>query len=108
MASFSYRQVQGVVGITFARLHFRQCLISARHGATMNTAIRETPQNGIPGLKNLRHDILSGVVVSLVSLPLSSGIAIASGVPPVYGLISAIIAGLVFPFIGGAFVTISG
>ncbi|MCE9606757.1 MAG: SulP family inorganic anion transporter [Planctomycetia bacterium] len=68
----------------------------------------EKPQNGIAGLKHIRHDILSGIVVSLVSLPLSSGIAIASGVPPVYGLISAIIAGLLFPFIGGAYMTISG
>ena len=70
--------------------------------------MREVPQNGIAGLKQLRHDIFSGVVVSLVSLPLSSGIAIASGVPPIYGLISAIIAGLIFPFIGGSYLTISG
>ena len=48
------------------------------------------------------------IVVSLVSLPLSSGIAIASGLPPIYGLISAIIAGIVFPLIGGAYVTIAG
>jgi len=41
-------------------------------------------------------------------LPLSSGIAIASGVPPVYGLISAIIAGLIFPLLGGSYVTIAG
>ena len=68
----------------------------------------EKPQNGIAGLKHLRHDILSGMVVSLVSLPLSSGIAIASGVPPIYGLISAIIAGLIFPLIGGAYLTIAG
>jgi carbonic anhydrase len=73
-----------------------------------NLALLEKPQNGIAGLKNLRHDILSGVVVSLVSLPLSSGIAIASGVPPIHGLISAIIAGLLFPFIGGAYMTIAG
>ena len=68
----------------------------------------EKPANGLKGLAHLRHDILSGVVVSLVSLPLSSGIAIASGVPPIYGLTSAIIAGLLFPFIGGAYMTISG
>src|ERR1700712_615852 len=68
----------------------------------------EKPQNGIAGLKHLRHDILSGIVVSLVSLPLSSGIAIASGVPPIVGLISAIIAGFIFPFIGGAYMTIAG
>ena len=71
-------------------------------------APREKPVNGIAGLKNFRQDLLSGIVVSLVSLPLSSGIAIASGCPPVYGLISAIIAGLVFPFIGGAYMTIAG
>ena len=68
----------------------------------------EKPQNGIAGFKHIRHDILSGIVVSLVSLPLSSGIAIASGVPPIYGLISAIIAGLIFPLIGGSYMTIAG
>ncbi|MFO0940765.1 MAG: SulP family inorganic anion transporter [Pirellulales bacterium] len=72
------------------------------------TSPADKPQNGIAGLSHIRHDILSGVVVSLVSLPLSSGIAIASGAPPVVGLISAILAGLIFPFIGGAYMTIAG
>lgn len=66
------------------------------------------PRNGLAGLKHWKHDLLAGVVVSLVSLPLSSGIAIASGAPPIYGLISAIIAGLVYPALGGSYVTISG
>lgn len=70
--------------------------------------LADPPRNGIAGLKHWRHDLLAGLVVSLVSLPLSSGIAIASGAPPIYGLISSIIAGLVFPLIGGSFVTISG
>ncbi len=68
----------------------------------------EAPQNGIKGLKHWRYDLLAGLQVALVSLPLSLGIAIASGAPPVTGLISAIIAGLIFPFLGGAYVTISG
>ncbi|MFO0999990.1 MAG: SulP family inorganic anion transporter [Planctomycetaceae bacterium] len=71
-------------------------------------SLGEKPQNGVAGLKHIRNDILSGIVVSLVSLPLSSGIAIASGCPPIYGLMSAVIAGLLFPFIGGAYMTISG
>lgn len=83
-------------------------LCEAKNMSDESTAQIEKPQNGIAGLKHIRHDILSGIVVSLVSLPLSSGIAIASGVPPIYGLISAIIAGLIFPFIGGAYVTIAG
>lgn len=68
----------------------------------------EAPKNGLAGLKHWRYDLLSGFVVALVSLPLSSGIAIASGAPPIYGILSSIIAGLVFPLIGGSFVTISG
>lgn len=66
------------------------------------------PENGWRGLKHWRYDLLAGLQVALVSLPLSLGIAVASGAPPVTGLISAIIAGLIFPFLGGAYVTISG
>lgn len=72
------------------------------------SGISEKPQNGIKGLKHWRYDLLAGLQVALVSLPLSLGIAIASGAPPVTGVISAIIAGLIFPFLGGAYVTISG
>ncbi len=72
------------------------------------SGVFEKPQNGINGLKHWRFDILAGLQVALVSLPLSLGIAIASGAPPVTGLISAIIAGLIFPFLGGAYMTISG
>jgi len=68
----------------------------------------EKPRNGLRGLRHIKYDLPAGLVVSLVSLPLSSGIAIASGAPPIYGIISAIIAGLVFPLVGGAYVTISG
>jgi carbonic anhydrase len=73
-----------------------------------STLSLEKPQNGIAGLKHWRHDLLAGLVVSLVSLPFSLGIAIASGAPPITGLTSAIIAGLVLPFLGGSYVTISG
>src|SRR3972149_6324962 len=68
----------------------------------------EKPENGMRGLKYWRYDLLAAMQVSLVSLPLSLGIAIASGAPPVTGIVSAVIAGLVYPFIGGAYVTISG
>ena len=66
------------------------------------------PQNGLAGLKHWRYDMMAGLQVALVSLPLSLGIAVASGAPPVTGLVSAIIAGLIFPVLGGAYVTISG
>lgn len=69
---------------------------------------QQKPVNGLKGLRYWREDIKAGLVVSVVSLPLSLGIAIASGAPPIAGIISSIIAGLLFPFIGGAYVTISG
>ncbi|MDI3465445.1 MAG: putative sulfate transporter [Nitrospira sp.] len=68
----------------------------------------EKPQNGIPGLKHWRYDLVAGLQVALVGLPLSLGIALASGAAPITGVISAIIAGLVFPLLGGAYITISG
>ncbi len=71
--------------------------------------VEAPPENGLSGLrKHWRYDLLAGFVVSLVSLPLSSGIAIASGAPPIFGIISSVIAGLIFPFVRGSFVTISG
>jgi len=75
---------------------------------TARVSKADTPENGIPGLKFWKNDLLAGLQVALLGLPLSLGIAIASGAPPVAGVISAIIAGLVFPFLGGAYITISG
>ncbi|MGE0643748.1 MAG: SulP family inorganic anion transporter [Nitrospira sp.] len=75
---------------------------------TARTSKSESPQNGIPGLKFWRNDLLAGLQVALLGLPLSLGIAIASGAPPVAGVISAILAGAIFPFLGGAYITIAG
>lgn len=68
----------------------------------------EKPRNGFAGLKHWRYDLRSGFMVALISLPFSMGIAITSGAPPVCGIVSAIIAGFVLPFLGGSYVTISG
>jgi carbonic anhydrase len=75
---------------------------------TTGLVAAETPRNGLAGLKHWRHDMLAGLVVSMISVPFSLGIAVASGAPPICGLMSAIIAGLVLPFLGGSYVTISG
>lgn len=68
----------------------------------------EKPENGLAGLKHWRYDLRSGLMVSMISLPFSMGIAITSGAPPVCGIVSAIIAGFILPFLGGSYVTISG
>ncbi len=76
--------------------------------STVSTSLVEKPQNGIAGLKYWRYDLRSGFMVAMISLPFSMGIAITSDAPPVCGIVSAIVAGFVLPFLGGSYVTISG
>jgi MFS superfamily sulfate permease-like transporter len=56
----------------------------------------------------LPRDALASVVVFLVALPLCMGIAIASGAPPVAGLVTGIIGGLVVGSIAGCPLQVSG
>jgi MFS superfamily sulfate permease-like transporter len=56
----------------------------------------------------VKHDFASSIVVFLVALPLCMGIAIASGMPPVSGLITGIIGGLVVGWISGCPLQVSG
>ncbi len=54
------------------------------------------------------RDIVAGIVVAIVALPLSIALAIASGVGPEQGLYTAIVAGFIIAFLGGSAVQISG
>ncbi|POX91157.1 SulP family inorganic anion transporter, partial [Mycobacterium kansasii] len=56
----------------------------------------------------IRHDLPSSLVVFLIALPLSVGIAIASDAPVLSGLISAVVGGIVLGFIGGSPLSVSG
>ena len=62
---------------------------------------------GIPR-EQLRKDVVAGVVVGIVALPLAIAFAIASGVPPEKGLVTAIIAGFAISAFGGSRVQIGG
>ena len=53
-------------------------------------------------------DLVAGVTVALVALPLSIAIAIASGAPPAAGLITAVVGGLLISLLGGSRVQIGG
>lgn len=59
-------------------------------------------------LKYWRHDLVAAFSVAMVALPLGLGIAQAVGFPPVSGVISAIVAGLVATFIRGSHIAING
>ncbi|MGM9766707.1 MAG: SulP family inorganic anion transporter [Candidatus Cryptobacteroides sp.] len=54
------------------------------------------------------EDMMAGVIVGIVALPLAIAFAIASGVPPEKGIITAIIAGFIVSFLGGSKVQIGG
>lgn len=53
-------------------------------------------------------DLMSGIIVGIVALPLAIAFGIASGVSPEQGLITAIIAGFIVSFLGGSTVQIGG
>lgn len=57
---------------------------------------------------NFQSDLLAGVIVGIVALPLAIAFAIASGVSPEKGLITAIVAGFIISFLGGSRVQIGG
>jgi MFS superfamily sulfate permease-like transporter len=70
---------------------------------------RYYPADGLAGLKqNFSKDALSGFMVFLLALPLSLGIAKASDFPAIFGLVSAIIGGVVVSFFAGSRLTIKG
>lgn len=53
-------------------------------------------------------DVIAGIIVAIIALPLSIALALASGVGPEQGIYTAIIAGFVISFLGGSEVQVSG
>ena len=71
-------------------------------------AIVDAYKSGLFNAKNWWPNIVAGLIVSIVALPLSMAFAIASGVKPEQGLYTAIIAGFVVGVFGGSRVQIAG
>lgn len=59
-------------------------------------------------LRSLQSNVLAGLTVGVIALPLSMALAIASGAPPQHGLYTAMVAGAVIALTGGSRVNISG
>ena len=59
-------------------------------------------------VKQFGTDVVSGIIVAIIALPLSIALALASGVGPTEGIFTAIVAGFIISFLGGSRVQIAG
>jgi carbonic anhydrase len=64
--------------------------------------------NIVRTIASIPRNLFSGLVVSLIALPLSLGLAMACDAPPIAGVITSIVGGVLVAIFGGSFVTISG
>jgi len=71
------------------------------------TGLRAAWQEGY-GLTDLRKDVMAGLTIGTVAVPLSMALAIATGVPPQHGLYTAIVAGAIIALTGGTRFNVSG
>ncbi|MBN7827202.1 C4-dicarboxylic acid transporter DauA [Bowmanella dokdonensis] len=71
-------------------------------------AFREACLSGGYGLASFRRDLIAGLTVGIIAIPLAMALAIASGVAPQHGLYTAIIGGFVIALCGGSRLSISG
>ena len=76
----------------------------------LNRSMKPKILNTLPGYTAamLRADVLAGITVAMVALPLSIAIAIASGADPATGLTTAIVGGFLISALGGSRVQIGG
>jgi SulP family sulfate permease len=82
----------------------RAHLFSLRIGNALRESLKETPYSR----EALVKDLIAGLTVGVIAIPLSMALAIASGVAPQYGLYTAMIGGFLIALSGGSRFSISG
>lgn len=71
-------------------------------------AILESARAGLLSKKHLARNLVSGMIVAIIALPLAMAFAIASGAKPEQGIYTAIVAGFLTSLLGGSRVQIAG
>lgn len=82
----------------------RTHLFSLRFAHALRDACFSTPYTA----QRLSRDVMAGITVGIIAIPLAMALAIASGVAPQHGLYTAIVAGFVIALAGGSRLSISG
>ncbi len=82
----------------------RHYLFSLRLAHALRTTLESEPYMRA----HLLQDLLAGVTVGIIAIPLAMALAVSSGVPPQYGLYTAIVAGFVIALCGGSRYSVSG
>src|SRR3569623_223338 len=71
-------------------------------------AVIEAARSGLFRREQWARNVMAGVIVGVVALPLAMAFAISSGVKPEQGIYTAIVAGIVVSLFGGSRVQIAG
>jgi SulP family sulfate permease len=90
-----------------ARTRYRNPDVVVPLSALPGGALRAVLREGYTAT-DLRHDVLAGLVVGVVALPLAMALAIAIGVAPQNGLYTSIVAGVLVALLGGSRVQVTG
>jgi sulfate permease, SulP family len=77
-------------------------------GVKLAIALRQSCFDEPYSVARFGRDLIAGITVGIIAIPLAMALAIASGVPPQHGLYTAIIAGIVIAVTGGSRFSISG
>lgn len=85
-------------------MKFRKHLFSLRIGHALREVLKEKKYD----LATFYRDLLAGLTLGVIAIPLSMALAIAIGVAPQYGLYTAILAGFFIPLSGGSRFSVSG
>lgn len=78
------------------------------HALQFGSAVREACLAQPYTRERFSRDLMAGISVGIIAIPLAMALAIASGVPPQHGLYTAMIAGFVIALTGGSRYSISG